>query len=236
MASRWRITERDLDVLEFVTRYGAAVAEQVREEFFRGADGTIGSVKAVYRRLKALQDRGAISGERIFYRMPMIYRPTEQGAALAQVDLPSPRHDLSRLHHTLELVQLSRTLRTKHHGSEWRTEREVRRDKLAERRDKETGRMRPGGKMGRTPDGVLILESGEYLAVELELTPKRAPVYHRIFSDYESHLEEGEYDGILFWFASRKTMARVRDLSRRHELLDGRLEFTVYEPVFERRR
>ena len=67
---RWRITGRDLDVLEFLARYGAATAEQVSREFFPGfKEGTEaasatdrgeagdrprvgGPVKAAYRRLK----------------------------------------------------------------------------------------------------------------------------------------------------------------------------------------
>lgn len=247
---QWRITERDLEALAFLTRYGAATAEQVRREFFGP------SLQGAYRRLRALEDRGMVSGERVFYRMPQVYRPTESGARLAEVDLPPPRNDLSRLHHTLEVLELSWQLRGA--GSEvssngeaeprlaeprlaegvehWLTEREIRRDKLVARREKETGRMLKKGKMGRTPDGILVLESGEEIAVELELSPKRAANYHRIFADYEQYIEEGEFDGICFYFASRKVMKRVQGLAESHELLDGYLEFKIYEPVFESRR
>lgn len=88
---------------------------------------------------------------------------------------------------------------------------------------------------GRTPDGLMILESGEEIAVELELTPKRAANYKRIFSDYERQLGEGEYDAIRFYFASEKAMERVRKLSEKHNL-DGLVGFALYEPVYERRR
>lgn len=266
MAKQWRITDRDIEILVFLTRYGASVAEQVRREFF-GA-----SPKAAYRRLKALEERGVVSGERIFYRMPAVYRVTEPGARLAEVDLPPPKNDLSRMHHTLELVELSWAIR---HGlmlpdgshpdvgpfstgdgstggdgntgepsgepwlgegvDEWVTERELRRDKLVARREKETGKMLTKGKMGRIPDGLMLLESGKEVAVELELSPKRAANYHRIFSDYEQEIGSGELDGVRFYFSSRKAMSRVQELSRRHDL-DGCLEFAYYEPIFERRR
>lgn len=260
MAKQWRITDRDLEILVFLTRHGAAVAEQVRREFF-GA-----SPKAAYRRLKALEERGVVSGERIFYRMPAVYRVTEAGSRLADVDLPPPKNDLSRMHHTLELVELSWAIR---HGQilpdgshpdvgklgtrdgdtgeqtgepwlgesvdEWVTERELRRDKLVERREKETGKMLTKGKMGRIPDGLMILESGEEVAVELELSPKRAANYHRIFSDYEQEIDSGEYDKVYFYFSSKKAMKRVEELSHRHDLEDC-LEFGLYKPVFERRR
>lgn len=242
---RWRITDRDLEVLEFLTRYGAATAEQVRRELFGG------SLKGAYRRLKALSERGVVSGERVFYKLPGVYRVTEPGARLAEVDLPPPKHDLSRLHHTLEMVELSWALRSgqlsagnERDGAlrlgegveEWITEREIRRDKLVERREKETGQMLKKGRMGRTPDGLMILEGGEELAVELELTPKRAASYHRIFSDYEKELSEGELDGVRFYFTSKKAMNRVQGLAKGHELLYGNLKFAPYEPVFERRR
>lgn len=229
MARQWRITDRDLEILEFLTRYGAAVAEQVRREFFGD------SIKAAYRRLRALEERGVVSGERIFYRMPAVYRVTEPGARLAEVDLPPPKNDLSRLSHTLELVELSHAERSRDGVSDWLTEREIRRDKLIERREKESGRMKPGGKMGRTPDALMILESGEEVAVELELTPKRAASYRRILSDYEQQIGAEELDSVRWYFSSRKAMDRVREISARHDL-DGRLDFEVYEPVFERRR
>ncbi|PLS87265.1 MAG: hypothetical protein CYG60_02895, partial [Actinobacteria bacterium] len=223
----WRITDRDLHILEFLTRYGAATAEQVRREFFAE------SVKAAYRRLRALEERGLVRGERIFYRMPQVYRATEQGARLAEVDLPPPRYDLSRLHHHLEVLELSYQLREDDEGVEdWITEREVRRDKLMARREKETGRMGPGGKMGRTPDGLLVLVSGDLVAVELELTAKRNADYKRILADYARQLDGGEVDAVHFYFASAKVMQRVEELSRGYDDLFGRIEFWRWEPVF----
>lgn len=241
---QWRITERDIEVLEFLTRYGAATAEHVRREFFGD------SLKGAYRRLKALSERGVVSGERVFYKLPGVYRVTEPGARLAEVDLPPPRHDLSRLHHTLEIVELSWALRSgempvkvaqdgkmrQEEGLEhWMTERELRRDKLVDRREKETGQMLKKGRMGRTPDGLMILPGGEEIAVELELTPKRAANYHRIFSDYEEELKSGELDGALFYFSSRKARKRVAELAGKHDL-KGRVGFTHYSPVLEHRR
>lgn len=245
------MTERDLEILGFLTRYGAATAEQVRREFFHGTrelergteDQTdeearprnVGSVKAAYRRLRALQERGMVRGERVFYGAPGVYRVTEQGAHLAGVDLPPPRRDLPRLHHTLEVLELSWKIRSEGGVVEWVTEREVRRDKLAARREKRTGRMVSGGATGRTPDGVAILESTEEITVELELSFKRAANYRRIFSDYEAQIASGEVDGVRFYLASRKALSRVREISERHGLGD-RLRFGLYEPVFERRR
>jgi DNA-binding PadR family transcriptional regulator len=228
---RWSITERDLAALAHLARYGAATAEQIRREFFGD------SLQSAYRRLRALEDRGVVKGERIFYRMPQIYRITEAGARLSETDLAPPRHDLSRLPHTLEVAELSWKVRSEEAAVEmWRTEREIRREKLMARREKVSGRMLKKGKMGRIPDGVIVLQSGHEVAVELELTPKRAANYHRIFTDYEAHLEEGDYDEVRFYFASETAMRRVEELSEKHDLLDGYLEFRHYQPVFEHRK
>lgn len=226
---RWCVTERDLGALAYLARFGAATAEQVRREFFGG------SVQAAYRRLRALGDRGLIKGDRIFYRMPQIYRVTEPGARLSGTDLPPPRHDLSRLPHTLEVAELAWTVRSEETVEGWRTEREIRRDKLKARREEGSGRVLRKGKMGRIPDGVAELENGELVAMELELSPKRAANYHRIFSDYEDHVEEGEYDGVRFYFPSAEAMRRVEELSGKHDL-EGYAEFLPYRPTFERRR
>ena len=259
---RWRITNRDLGILAFLARYGAATAEQVMREFFpgagQGAEGPEvvtaadrgeaegrprvgGPLKAANRRLKALKDRGAVDGERIFYSMPQVYRVTEVGARLAEADLPAPGDDYTKLNHTLEVLELSWAIRSEEaepgEGVEaWITEREIRRDKLSERREKETGRMRQGAKMGRTPDGLLLLESGERVAVELELTPKRPVRYKDILADYERQMRAEQVDGLRFYSASRKNMARVRDLCKKHRLLHSRAEFLLYEPVLGRRR
>jgi hypothetical protein len=96
--------------------------------------------------------------------------------------------------------------------------------------------IRAGGRLGRTPDGIAILEDGREVAIELELTPKRAVNYRRIFSDYEEQVDSGEVDAVRFYFSSPRVMERVAALSARHDLLDGFLEFRVYEPVFEKRR
>ena len=257
---RWRITGRDLDVLEFLARYGAATAEQVSREFFPGfKEGTEaasatdrgeagdrprvgGPVKAAYRRLKALKDRGAVEGERIFYNIPQVYRVTEVGARLAEADLPAPSDDdLKKLDHTLEVLNLSWAIRSEEaapgEGVEaWVTEREIRRDKLSERREKETGRvMQKGTKMGRTPDGLLLMESGERIAVELELTPKRPIRYKDILADYERQVRAGRVDGLRFYFTSRTTMVRVRELPKNYRFLKDRAQFLPYQPVPKRR-
>lgn len=228
-----RLTDRDGEICVFLTCYGAATAEQIRREFFV-------SKPAAYRRLGALQRRGFVVGERIFYRRPAIYRVTGRGARHADVDLPEPRPDETKLEHTLEVVELSHAirngLRTDGSGtvdwgagpwSAWVTERELRRDKLKERREKGTGRVEPGGRMGRTPDGILVLNDGRQVAVELELSPKRKDRYDRIFADYRRQKRAGEIDLVRWYFASSQVMRRVAGIAERGKA-SGFCEFRLY--------
>jgi hypothetical protein len=78
------------------------------------------------------------------------------------------------------------------------------------RREQQTGRMRPGVPLGRTPDGLMILSEGSEVAVELELSPKRKASYRRIFEYYERQFEKRELDGVRFYFASERAMKRYR--------------------------
>jgi hypothetical protein len=228
---RWRLTDRDLGILEFLARYGLGSAEQVRREFFGD------SVNGAYRRLKGLEEMKLVRGERVFYRGPGVFRVTEPGARLADVDLPPPRRDRERIHHALEVIELSWALRNDEYEEveEWITERELRRDRMIARREEQTGRMRTGGPLGRTPDGLMILSDGSQIAVELELSPKRKVSYRRIFEYYERQFDEHELDGVRFYFSSVKAMERVQTIAGHHHL-HGRVEFYHYEPILEPRR
>jgi hypothetical protein len=135
----------------------------------------------------------------------------------------------------LEVIELSWALRNDEYEEveEWITERELRRDRMIARREEHTGRMRPGGPLGRTPDGLMILSEGSEVAVEL--SPKRKASYRRIFEYYERQFEKREVDGVRFYFASERAMERVQTIAGHHHLR-GRVEFYHYEPVFEPRR
>lgn len=227
---RWQITARDREVLMFLCGYGMATAEQVRREFFGS------SPNGAYRRLKALEELGLVRGERVFYGEPGIYVVTEPGARMAGTDLPPPRRYRERIHHTLEVVELSWALRSDEFedASGWVCERKIRHERMAARRE-EQGRLRPGSSVGRVPDGILILSDGSEIAIELELTPKRKASYRRIFDSYERRMEGGGFEAVRFYFTSKQTMKRVEAICSHHALYP-RAEFHHYTPVLRHRR
>lgn len=230
-----QLTVRDRDIVAFLCRYWVAHAQQIRREFF-------GSMPATYRRLAALARLGLLEGERVFYRGPKLFWATRFGALYADADLSAPRGGNTRLQeHALAVLDLSFAIREGLLDPEeggipegrceaWVSEREIRRDKMAARRDGGSGRMNAGKRLGRTPDGVLILDTGEQIAVELELHAKRQSEYERILSDYRKERDAGGLDGVRFFFPSVPIMRRVEELARRRGL-GTFVEFHSYAPV-----
>jgi hypothetical protein len=113
------------------------------------------------------------------------------------------------LRHSLALVDLMDTLSHEHPGCACRTERELRTDRT---RDRVMGTRRAG--RGRMPDGELQLASGETVAVELDLTPKRSKVYEQIIRSYRQ-----EHFDRVWWYVPAGSVERLRRL-----VMDGRVD------------
>lgn len=227
---RWQITDRDQQILHFLCGYGMATAEQIRREFFgRSPNGA-------YRRLKALEEMGLIRGERVFFGEPGIYLATEPGVRLAGSELPPPRRYRERLHHTLEVIELSWALRQDEYEEieDWICERQIRHERMVSRREQDTGMMSPGASVGRIPDGVATLSDGHEIAMELELSPKRKASYRRIFDSYQRQIEAGDVELIRFYFSSSQTMKRVEALCSHHQVR-SRMDFRHYQPALDHR-
>ena len=229
-----RLTERDQKILVFLMCYKAATITQIRRELFRGI-----VISVAYRRLADLARGGLIKHPMVHHGKPGVYMVTERGARQAGLGLSAPELDESTLNHTLTVLDLSWAVRFGREGDgvgadewdAWITERELWRDKNEDRRDEKTGRLKAGPKKGRTPDGLLVLRTGEEVAVELELTPKKSFAYGSIFSSYSEQLDAGLIDAVRWYFPNKQVMARVEELSRRHEALSGRIEFRHWTPL-----
>ncbi len=156
-----RLAPRDLDILRFAVRHGMVSDDQLTTRFFTGP--------APGRRLRALEAAGLLVRDPVLTTLPAVVRATPRGTRLAGCDLAPASLDLARIRHNLALVDLSEELLATHPGSAWTTERELRRDRMRS--------ARRGGaweRQRRVPDGLLRLESGTRVAVELDLTPKRS--------------------------------------------------------------
>jgi hypothetical protein len=193
-------------MLRYATRYGVCTADQLTGRFFT-------SDSACWRRLRALEALGLILRRRTWWQGPQVVLTTPLGAQIADVDLSPARLNLPELEHSLALVDLSEQILRSQAGSQWLTERELRRDAI--RRHRQDG-MEARPVRIRTPDGVLILGS-KRIAVELDLTSKRTEQYEQLLRAYAADRTVQA----LWWFArSAAVCDRLTKLIEHYQLTD----------------
>ena len=189
-----RLAPRDLDVLRFAVRHGMVSPEQLSARFFTGP-------APARRRLRALEAAGLLVADRVLPALPNVVRATPRGARLAGCDLAPASLDLARVRHNLALVDLSEELLATHPGSSWTTERELRRDRMRA--------ARAGGaweRQRRVPDGLLRLDDGTRVAVELDLTPKRSARLDLLAGAYAV---DRDVDTVWWYLPSETAVSRL---------------------------
>lgn len=204
-----QVTDRDVDILRWIGRHGIVTPEQVASHFF-GRDGGRVGTWAAYRRLRVLATMKLVRRDYTFYRSPQVIRLTRQGAECADIDLQPAHLVLAEVRHALAVVDLTEQLLAEHSSASLETEREIRADRRRQLHDHE---RQPG--RGRIPDAVLHLRNGKAIAVELDLTPKRKRDLETILHAY---MQES-YDAV-WWYVSRRTVARVREIVRENRADD----------------
>jgi hypothetical protein len=196
------LTGRDRELLRWIGRHGVVTAEQVACRFFAGPGGVIGR-KVAYRRLAKLESHGLLARRATsLWGARRVLLVTPAGVRAAHLHLAPGRVVEPELQHSLALVDLMDGLAEEHPGSTCRTERELRTDRTRERG---SGTRRAG--RGRTPDGELTLESGQTVAIELDLTPKRSVAYEQIIRSYRQE----RFDKV-WWYVPPGSIERLRRL------------------------
>lgn len=214
-ANRWprgpQLTERDIEILRWITRHGVVTAELVGRRFFwRPEDKSYGKW-AAYRRLAAMERLGLILRDKPFANEPAVLRVTREGARIADVGIRPAPLVLSQLRHTVAVVLLAEGLAAQHRGCELQTERELRAERYRlQRQGVDTSR-------GRIPDALLSIPAKgpgaqkiKRVAVELDLTRKDRRALERMIYQYD------EIDGIdaVWWYVHPVRMERTRDIVR----------------------
>lgn len=210
----FRLQPRDREIIRFVGSHGYVTMPQVQLLAFSGTDefgrATLGSDQAVYRRLKKLCDAGLLTHERTWYADHGVYRATRSGLSLVDLDLQSARLDRRDYDHDLRVVDLALSISSDPDVETWITERRLR------------SHMKPGQTMGRIPDGLVISDTGERWAVELEISGKNTRRYADACLNYakrhrsrmpddspyrtpSEHLDDyiesgGQIDGVVWYF------------------------------------
>jgi hypothetical protein len=193
------VTERDVEVLGWVGRYGMATAAQVARRFFGQGGGS--GMRSARNRLSRLQALGVLRSDIPSARHPAVFRLTAEGAELTDAYIAPAGWVPAEIGHSLGVLDIMELLVGEHPGSSIRTEREIRARRGA------TGRGRSIGTDGRIPDGELHLPSGQRVAVELDLTPKRSPDVAKIIRSYQ----RADYDGV-WWFVRPAVVDRMTSI------------------------
>jgi hypothetical protein len=216
-AGRWtgprvrgpQLTERDCEILQWMTRHGVVTAELVGRRFFWRPHEKDYGRWAAYRRLRALRELGLILSNKPFADRPAVLRVTREGARIADVGLRPAPLVLSELRHSLAVVWLTEYLLAEHNGAELTTERELRAQRYRElyhgTRKKE---------QGRAPDALLRIpargagaQGVMTVAVELDLSRKDRRAMEDIVRQYD-------YERVdrIWWYVTPARLERTRAL------------------------
>ena len=179
----FRLTARDLRLLEFIAAHRFVLAAHVTE--WLGADRAV-----AYRRLGGLTDLGFLSHTRPFDDQPGAFQITSAGLKVIQSRLGAPLIDLGCFRHDAALVWLHLAIRATT-GEEVLTERQMRaadRDGNEEPFFLELHQLGPGGRPRRHyPDVVVLEPDRRWRAIELELTQKSRSRLELILIAYAAH-------------------------------------------------
>ena len=115
-----QLTDRDIEILRWITRHGVVTAELVGRRFFWRPDRTHYGKWAAYRRLQALAELGLALNDKPYAREAEVIRVTRDGARIADVGLRPAPPVISQLRHSLAVVALAEFLAAKreHKGAD----------------------------------------------------------------------------------------------------------------------
>lgn len=213
MSPGTRLTDRDHEILAWIGRHGIVTPQQVGRRFFTSTGAV--AQKRAYRRLAKLEDLGLIRRDNPFARHPGVLRLSSAGAATVGSELGPARFVPREVPHLLAVVDLVEGLVSANKGAQLRTGREIR---SARRRERTEGQRDVG--RGRAPDAELTLKSGETVAIEVDLIPRRLREYRVILTGYQQ-----ERFTKVWWYVPGGDVARVRALvvdSRCDDFVDVR--------------
>jgi hypothetical protein len=204
-----RLTDRDLQILRWITRHGVVTAEMVGRRFFWRQDTKTYGKWAAYRRLRALGELGLVLSDKPFTDLPAAVRVTREGARLADVGLRPAPLVVSQLRHSFAVVFLAEYLLADNPGAALTTERELRAERYRELRE---GTRKTG--VGRCPDALLQLPSrgsrpAQTIAIELDLTRKDRRTLDGMIRAYDH-----EKVNAIWWYVTPGRVAGIEKVVR----------------------
>jgi hypothetical protein len=194
------ITERDREILRLINRFGYLTAAQVAK--LMGM-----SKRMTYLRLQRMVQKRYLNHRRVLFGQAGIYRCSARGLEEIEAELGRFPARLQTLPHNLAVADVAAALLERYPGSEWITERELRR---------EAGQKFGVGANVHVPDGVLVLANREKIAVEYENTTKAKATLNKILRDY---LRKSEYYEVWFICRTARQAERYKKLTRGYDFV-----------------
>lgn len=210
------LTDRDLEIVRLVNRFGYLTAEQVARAFAMHP-------RVAYRRLRRLVEARCLVRRSLFPGQAGVYLATRRGTELAGSLLGPARLRLQTIEHDLKVVDVALALLARHKGTWWITERELRR---------EAGQRFGIGNGEKPPDGVLVLADGSRVAVEVENCRKSR---RRLEERMRGYARKTEYKQVWFIICGRRQAEPVREIARRFNYVRA-LEEAEILPAAEGRK
>lgn len=200
------LTERDKEILRFISRFGYVCARHVIAAFPL-------SERVAYRRLQRLVQDGYLRRKRVLADLPRVYLLTHRGVDASGTDFGRVRNvRLQTLEHDLTVADVAVALLRLYPGSSWVTERELRR---------KTGQgFGIIGTREHVPDGVLLLRGGDKIAVEVETSRKPRRRTERILRYY---LRRSDYIAVWYFCRTAQQLKSVKEAAQKLDFVKTHL-------------
>jgi hypothetical protein len=230
-ARGFRLTGRDLELLEFVAAHRFVLA--CHAQSWLGCSALV-----AYRRLHGLLELGLLSYRRVFDSRAGCYQVTTAGLGVIDSELPRPSVDLRTYRHDIGLVWIWLAARNETFGpcAGVLSEREMRaHDQQSEDPLARFGivlRDWPfaGRRTVHYPDVLVLVPDGSRIAVELELTLKSRGRLAAILGAYAADLR---ISGVVYFTDRQPVENAVRETGEKLGL-DSRLWVEYFELAPER--
>lgn len=202
---RIRISDLDLDILNFISDMKFASSELVRERFF--ADK---GERYPKKRLKDFEDHGLLGSALEWGGRSFSYFITENGTKLLQrkgrdvVPYGLKGLDLKNYEHDKMLSQIRVRLEIQGKAKGWISERQIRNKKLS---------LRVSDNDQIIPDAYAQNVKGEDLIVELEVSRKSNERIKKLLKNYQMYFVGSKNEGekVLFFFSNESLLKTYKD-------------------------
>lgn len=206
MASGFRVTDRDLEIVGWLGRVKVASIEQIKHRFGMGQT-------QAYTRLKGLRRVGLVGHEHVLHGGGVFYA-TGKGLRAAGISLPVVKVRVGNLRHDLAATDAVVVLENR--GAKLLTEREIRREHRELGKQLYCTDMQEPGKMHRskhTPDLVILGPKKQWVAVEVELNTKATRRTKEILKSYRR--KRNRFIGVLYLVPTARDKTRIQNHARK---------------------